>query len=102
MWRRSWTVASGVSRQPRERPEPSSSSAVPRFTGTAAARTVLAKTGSLRYVSSLSGHVTTAAKERLVFSFMLNAYTGTTVSGREVIDELAVLLANFSGKSDGP
>ena len=73
-----------------------------RFTGTAAARTVLAKTGSLRYVNSLSGHVTTAAKERLVFSFMLNAYTGTTVSGREVIDELAVLLANFSGKSDGP
>lgn len=73
-----------------------------RFTGTAAARNILAKTGSLRYVSSLSGHVTTAAKERVVFSFMLNAYTSTTVSGREVIDELAVLLANFSGKSDGP
>jgi D-alanyl-D-alanine carboxypeptidase/D-alanyl-D-alanine-endopeptidase (penicillin-binding protein 4) len=72
-----------------------------RFTGTAAARNVFAKTGSLRYVSSLSGYVTTAAKERLVFSFMLNAYTGTTVSGREVIDQLAVLLANFSGKSDG-
>ncbi len=73
-----------------------------RFTGTAAARNVHAKTGSLRYVSSLSGHVTTAAKERLVFSFMLNAYTSTAVSGREVIDELAVLLANFSGRSDGP
>jgi len=71
-----------------------------RFAGTAAARNVLAKTGSLRYVSSLSGHVTTAAKERLVFSFMLNAYTGTAVSGREVIDELAVQLANFSGKSE--
>ncbi|NBR86503.1 MAG: D-alanyl-D-alanine carboxypeptidase/D-alanyl-D-alanine-endopeptidase [Verrucomicrobia bacterium] len=70
-----------------------------RFTGTAAARNLLAKTGSLRYVSSLSGHVTTAAKERLVFSIMLNAYTGTAVSSREVIDELAVLLANFSGKS---
>ena len=73
-----------------------------RFAGTAAARNVLAKTGSLRYVSSLSGQVTTAAKERLAFSFMLNAYAGTAVSGREVIDELAVLLANFSGKSDGP
>ncbi|MBI5801385.1 MAG: D-alanyl-D-alanine carboxypeptidase/D-alanyl-D-alanine-endopeptidase [Verrucomicrobia bacterium] len=73
-----------------------------RFAGTAAARNVLAKTGSLRYVSSLSGHVSTAAKERLVFSFMLNAYTGTTFSGRELIDELAVLLASFSGKSDGP
>ncbi len=71
-----------------------------RFHGTAAERNVLAKTGSLRYVSSLSGHVTTAAKERLVFSFMLNAYTGATVSGREVIDELAVLLANFGGKSE--
>jgi D-alanyl-D-alanine carboxypeptidase/D-alanyl-D-alanine-endopeptidase (penicillin-binding protein 4) len=73
-----------------------------RFTGTAAARNVLAKTGSLRYVSSLSGHVTTAAKERLVFSFMLNAYAGTAVPGRDVIDEFAVLLVNFSGKSDGP
>lgn len=71
-----------------------------RFHGTAAEHNVVAKTGSLRYVSSLSGYVTTAAKERLVFSFMLNAYTGTTVSGREVIDELAVLLANFSGKSE--
>ncbi|MFM8470185.1 MAG: D-alanyl-D-alanine carboxypeptidase/D-alanyl-D-alanine-endopeptidase [Limisphaerales bacterium] len=71
-----------------------------RFHGTAAERNVLAKTGSLRYVSSLSGHVMTAAKERLVFSFMLNAYTGTSVSGREVIDELAVLLANFSGCSE--
>ena len=71
-----------------------------RFAGTSAARNILAKTGSLRYVSSLSGHVTTAAKERLVFSFMLNAYTGTAVSGREVIDELAVLLANFSGRSE--
>jgi len=71
-----------------------------RFAGTAAARNVLAKTGSLRYVSSLSGHVTTAAQERLVFSFMLNAYTGTATSGREVIDELAVLLANFSGRSE--
>lgn len=71
-----------------------------RFAGTAAARNVLAKTGSLRYVSSLSGQVTTAAKERLVFSFMLNAYTGTAMSGREVIDELALLLANFSGRSE--
>lgn len=71
-----------------------------RFTGTAAARNVLAKTGSLRYVSSLSGHVSTAAKERLVFSFMLNAYDNAAFPGREVMDELAVLLANFSGKSE--
>jgi len=71
-----------------------------RFAGTAAARNVLAKTGSLRYVSSLSGHVTTAAKERLVFSLMLNAYNGTGTTGREVIDELAVLLANFAGRPE--
>ena len=71
-----------------------------RFAGTTAARNVLAKTGSLRYVSSLSGHVTTAAQERLVFSFMLNAYVGTTVSGREVIDEMALLLTSFTGRSE--
>ena len=72
------------------------------FTGTAAARNVQAKTGSLRYVSSLSGYVTTAAKERLAFSFMLNAYANTSLSGREIIDDLAVQLASFSGRSDGP
>ena len=71
-----------------------------RFHGTAAERNLLAKTGSLSHVSSLSGHVTTAAQERLVFSFMLNAYAGTTASGRAVIDELAVLLANFTGRSE--
>jgi D-alanyl-D-alanine carboxypeptidase/D-alanyl-D-alanine-endopeptidase (penicillin-binding protein 4) len=73
-----------------------------RFAGTTAARNLLAKTGSLRYVSSLSGQVTTLARERLAFSLMLNAYNNTAVTGREVIDELAGLLANFSGKSDGP
>ena len=71
-----------------------------RFTGTAAARNLQAKTGSLRYVNSLSGYVTTAAKERLAFSIMLNAYNGTSVSGREIIDELAVLLANFAGRAE--
>lgn len=71
-----------------------------RFAGTAAVRNMRAKTGSLRYVSSLSGYVTTAAQERLAFCLMLNAYNNSGMSGREVIDEFAVHLANFAGRSE--
>ena len=75
-----------------------------RFAGTAAVRTVLAKTGSLRYVSSLSGHVTTAAKERLVFAIMLNNYSpaGADGSGRAEVDALAALLASLARPSSQP
>src|SRR3989449_7452977 len=45
-----------------------------RMRGTAAAGNVRAKTGTLRWANSLSGHVTTAAGEHWLFSLMLNRY----------------------------
>ncbi|MBI4663352.1 MAG: D-alanyl-D-alanine carboxypeptidase/D-alanyl-D-alanine-endopeptidase [Verrucomicrobia bacterium] len=71
-----------------------------RMKGTKAAGNVRAKTGRLRYVDTLSGYVSTAAGEPLVFSFMLNNYFNPARSGRDEVDELAVLLAEFSGRME--
>ena len=65
-----------------------------RMHGTAAERNVHAKTGGLRWVSSLSGYVTTAVGEKLAFSFMLNRYVASPGrKGTDELDELAVMLA---------
>ena len=71
-----------------------------RFKGTGGERNVTAKTGSLSYVASLSGYVTTAGKERVAFSFLLNNYSAGPgkPSGREIIDGMAVTLAEYAGK----
>ncbi|HZM01759.1 MAG TPA: D-alanyl-D-alanine carboxypeptidase/D-alanyl-D-alanine-endopeptidase, partial [Candidatus Saccharimonadales bacterium] len=66
-----------------------------RFKGTPAAGNVRAKTGSLEYVNTLSGYLTTKGGEKLVFSIMLNNYSG---SGRPEIDALVEMLVNYSGK----
>ena len=72
-----------------------------RMKDTPAAGNVRAKTGTLRWANSLSGHVTTAGGERLVFSIMLNRYAaGTNPPGRGEIDKIAVMLAEFTGRSD--
>ncbi|MEW6305782.1 MAG: D-alanyl-D-alanine carboxypeptidase/D-alanyl-D-alanine-endopeptidase [Verrucomicrobiota bacterium] len=71
-----------------------------RLKGTAAEKNVLAKTGTLRYVNALSGYVTSAAGERLVFSMMLNNYNPEgNRSGRAELDDVAVMLAEFAGRS---
>jgi D-alanyl-D-alanine carboxypeptidase/D-alanyl-D-alanine-endopeptidase (penicillin-binding protein 4) len=62
-----------------------------RMKGTVAAGNVRAKTGTLRYVNTLSGYVTTKAGENLVFSLMLNNYDGE--SARAALDTIAVMLA---------
>ena len=73
-----------------------------RMKNTPAAGNVRAKTGTLRWASSLSGFVTTAAGERLVFSIMLNRYATPDAqhTARGEIDRIAVLLAGFTGRSE--
>ena len=70
-----------------------------RMRGTPAEGNVRAKTGSLSSVASLSGYVTTAGGERLVFSMMLNNYPDAAAVRRDSIDAIAVLLASFAGKT---
>ncbi|SDS31498.1 D-alanyl-D-alanine carboxypeptidase/D-alanyl-D-alanine-endopeptidase [Opitutus sp. GAS368] len=70
-----------------------------RMKGTAAEGNVRAKTGTLRYASSLSGYVTTAAGEKLAFSLMVNRYpVPDDAKAGDPLDELAVLLAQYGGK----
>lgn len=70
-----------------------------RMKGTPAAGNVHAKTGTLRWANSLSGYVTTAAGERLLFSIMLNRYHNSDParSARSDVDAIAVMLASFNG-----
>lgn len=70
-----------------------------RMKGTPAEGNVRAKTGSLSSVASLSGYVTTAAGEHLVFSMMLNNYRDASALRRESIDAIAILLASFAGRT---
>ncbi len=70
-----------------------------RMKGTPAEGNLRAKTGSLNSVASLSGYVTTAAGERLVFSMMLNNYPSASALRRDSIDAIGILLASFAGKS---
>ncbi|MEU6711873.1 D-alanyl-D-alanine carboxypeptidase/D-alanyl-D-alanine-endopeptidase [Nonomuraea sp. NPDC046802] len=65
-----------------------------RMRGTPAANNVHAKTGSLTGVTSLSGYVTSADGEPLIFSIMLNQYL--SASPKDIEDKIAVRLAQFS------
>jgi D-alanyl-D-alanine carboxypeptidase/D-alanyl-D-alanine-endopeptidase (penicillin-binding protein 4) len=72
-----------------------------RMKDTAAAGNVKAKTGTLRWANALSGYVTSAAGERLAFCVMLNRYRSTDPnrSARTEIDAVAVMLAEFNGRT---
>jgi serine-type D-Ala-D-Ala carboxypeptidase/endopeptidase (penicillin-binding protein 4) len=70
-----------------------------RMKGTPAQTNLRAKTGELRSASSLSGFVTTAAGEELVFSIMVNNYPDGVNPPSVCIDPIAVLLASFAGHS---
>lgn len=68
-----------------------------RMRGTAAQNNLRGKTGTLRWANSLSGYVTSAAGEHLVFSMMLNRYAGG--SKTEDLDAIGELLASFTGRT---
>lgn len=70
-----------------------------RLKATPAEGNLRAKTGTLRWANSISGYVTSAAGEELVFSVMLNrAVMPAGRSAREDIDAIGEMLARFSGK----
>ncbi len=71
-----------------------------RMKNTPAAGNVRAKTGTLANVAGLSGYVTSAAGERLVFSIIVNHYPEDSPTPRQYyLDAIAVLLASFVGRS---
>lgn len=70
-----------------------------RMRGTVAENNLRAKTGSLASATSLSGYVTSAAGENLVFSIIVNNYPSGAEPRSVCIDPIAVLLASFAGRS---
>jgi len=69
-----------------------------RMVGTAAAGNAHAKTGSLTGVTALSGYVTAASGEPLVFSILLNNYL--SASPKDIEDAIVVRLAEYAGELD--
>lgn len=67
-----------------------------RMKGTLAQGNVLAKTGFIGEVSSLSGYVRTKYGEDLVFAIIMNNHPGTAAAAREAQDRIAVLLAGWN------
>ena len=70
-----------------------------RFKGTRAQGNVRGKTGTIDQVSALSGYVRTAAGEELAFSMVVNGVPETSTR-TSLIDEMALALANFTGRID--
>lgn len=69
-----------------------------RMVGTAAAGNLHGKTGSMTGVDALSGYVTAADGEKLVFSVLFNNFLGGGPSDLE--DAIGVRLANYRGAAD--
>lgn len=70
-----------------------------RFKGTAGAGNVRGKTGTIDQVSALSGYLTTAGGDPIVFSVVVNGVPdGPTRT--KLIDEIILSVVNFNGKID--
>ena len=72
-----------------------------RMRGTVAERNVTAKTGTIGYVFTLSGYLNTIGSEELAFSILLNNYDAGSNIAREDVDAIALMLAEFRGRSKG-
>lgn len=66
-----------------------------RMKGTLAEGNVHAKTGSISFARSLSGYVTTADGERLIFSILANNWTTPSSVVTGVADQIAAALAAY-------
>lgn len=67
-----------------------------RMKGTSAENNLRAKTGTMSNVRSLAGYVKTRDGENLAIVLMVNHYEGTGVIATQVIDRMAVRLADFT------
>lgn len=70
-----------------------------RLIGTSAANNLRGKTGTIEGVATLAGYVTAASGERLVFAIFVNNYPDSSTARRTVIDDIAILLASFTGRT---
>jgi D-alanyl-D-alanine carboxypeptidase/D-alanyl-D-alanine-endopeptidase (penicillin-binding protein 4) len=69
-----------------------------RMVGTSAARNMHAKTGTLQFVRSLSGYVTDADGDRLVFSLLDNHFTTPVDSVSRLQNDIGALLATYRAR----
>ena len=68
-----------------------------RMRETAAANNLRGKTGTLEFVRSLSGYVSTADDQLLVYSLLSNHFTVPVSRVTRLQDAIGVLLANYRG-----
>ena len=66
-----------------------------RMKGTAAENNLRAKTGTIEFVRSLSGYVSTADDDLLVFSFLSNHFTVPVSQITRIQDVMGALLASY-------
>ena len=69
-----------------------------RMRDSAAANNLRGKTGTLTYVNTLSGYITTKRGQPLILSLMGNNYTGPGRETTGVMDQICVMLAEFAGE----